>query len=336
MDSTEILLFGDINLDVSMRIPEMPVPGQDVYVEELAFNLGGSATNTAIVLTRLGCSSRILGSIGMDPNGEYLLNTLASYQIDTSLIQHKRELPSGQIFLTVLPDGERTMYSFRGANVLTKPQDISLESVKHADLIHISGYAFLESPQRDTALHLIEMAHRDGIPISMDTGLDPVVHSHAAMKPILKYLSICICGQREGSLLTGEEKPEEMIKALSKLGIPCAAIKLGKQGCVVGWHGEIMRLPALSIQVVDTTGSGDAFSAGLLIAFLNHFRLPEMCVLANALGAHAATHLGPISTNLDWPELVAFLDQNRSVQVPQIQESIDQLVVHLKSDQDPI
>ena len=333
MNTTEILLFGDINLDVSMRIPAMPAPGQDVYVDELAFNLGGSATNTAIVLSQLGSSTRILGSIGVDPNGDYLLATLSSYHVDTNLVQHKKERPSGQIFLTVLPDGERSMYSFRGANVLTSPCDIPLEMIKRAGLIHISGYTFLESPQRDTALHLIEIAHQHGIPISMDTGLDPVVHAHTAMEPILHYLAVCICGQHEGSLLTGRNEPEQMIKFLSDLGIDCIAIKLGRQGCMIGLEGEIKHLPALSIHAVDTTGSGDAFSAGLLIGWLNHFKLPELCALANALGAHAATHLGPISLKLNWPDLLSFLAQNRPHQAPDVQESIDNLVIRLKSDQ---
>ncbi len=164
----------------------------------------------------------------------------------------------------------------------------------------------------------------------MDTGLDPVVHAHAAMKPILKKLSICICGQHEGNLLTGKDNPAEMINAFFDLGIPCAAIKLGRQGCMIGLDGKTFRLPALTIQVVDTTGSGDAFSAGLLIAFLNHFSVPDMCALANTLGAHAATHLGPISAKLDWPDLLAFLDQNRSHQDAQVQESIDHLVNQLE------
>jgi sugar/nucleoside kinase (ribokinase family) len=333
LNPTDVLVFGDINLDVSMRIPAMPSPGQDVYVQDLAFSLGGSATNTAIVLSQLGLSPRILGSIGVDPNGDFLLDTLSSYHIDTNLVQHKQERPSGQIFLTVLPDGERTMYSFRGANVLTSPCDISMEVIKQVGLIHISGYTFLESPQRDTALHLIEIAHQHGIPISIDTGLDPVVHAHSAMEPILRYLTICICGQHEGSLLTGRNEPEQMIKFLSDLGIHCIAIKLGRQGCMIGLDDEIIRLPAISIQAVDTTGSGDAFSAGLLIGWMRHYNLPEVCALANALGAHAATHLGPISSKLDWLELVSFLDQNRSHQVPEVQESIDKLLKHLKSDQ---
>jgi len=332
MVPSEILLFGDINLDVSMLIPEIPTPGKDVYVDQLAFNLGGSATNTGIVLTQLGFSSRILGSLGTDPNGEHLLNELASRGIDTRFIQRKKGSPSGQIFLTILPDGERTMYSFRGANVLTSPQDIPQEQVKHADLVHISGYTFLESPQRDTALQLIDNAHQNGIPISMDTGLDPVLHAHAAMKPILKDLSICICGLPEGSLLTGSEKPEAILKGFFDLGIHCSAIKLGKQGCMIGLDGHIMSLPTLAIHAVDTTGSGDAFSAGILIAWLNQFSLSEMCTLANALGAHAATQFGPISAKLSWPEFITFIEQNRTGQTLEVQESIDKLVIRLKSD----
>jgi ribokinase len=331
LKAAEIFVFGDVNLDVSMLIPAMPSPGQDVYVDSLVSNLGGSATNTGIVLTQLGYHARILGSIGMDPAADYLLKTLTAYGLDTDSVHRKRELPSGQIFLTIQPDGERTMYSYRGANVLTTPEDIPLEQLRQASLVHISGYTFLERPQRDTALQLIEIAHQYGIPISMDTGMDPVVHAHARLKPILKYLHLCICGQYEGSLLTGKESPEEIINALFDQGVRCSAIKLGKQGCVIGLDGNIHSSPALSIPVVDTTGSGDAFSAGVLIGWLNHFSLQEMCSLGNALGAYAATQLGPITATLGWAKLIAFLEQNRSSQTMTVQSGMAKLVVRLKA-----
>ena len=186
-----------------MLVPEIPPPGQDAYVDRLLFNLGGSATNTCIALSQLGLAPKLFGSVGVDPNAAYLITALESYGIDTSLIQHKRDIPSGQIFLTVLPDGERTMYSFRGANVHTSPEDIPSDVLDTVDLVHLSGYVFLQSPQRDTALKLIDIAHKKNIPISMDTGMDPVLHAHAAMKPALKLMDVIICGQREGALLTG-------------------------------------------------------------------------------------------------------------------------------------
>lgn len=309
-----------------MLVPEIPPPGQDAYVDRLLFNLGGSATNTCIALSQLGLVPKLFGSVGVDPNAAYLITALESYGIDTSLIQRKRDIPSGQIFLTVLPDGERTMYSFRGANVHTSPEDVPTTVLDTVDLVHLSGYVFLQSPQRDTALKLIDTAHKNNIPISMDTGLDPVLHAHADMRPAIKLMDVIICGQREGALLSGAEKPDDIIHAFFDLGIRCAAIKLGTQGCVVGLHGEIASLPALAVSAIDTTGSGDAFSSGILISWLNHFTLPGMCMLANSLGAYAATQLGPVSSNLKIPSLVEFLKTSRPYQSPDMQQAIDHLI----------
>jgi ribokinase len=321
-----VFLFGDINLDISMFVPEFPQPGQDVYVDKLLFNLGGSATNTGIVISQLGLIPRLLGSVGMDPNGDYLITALKDFGLDSSRVQRKTQIPSGQIFLTVLPDGERTMYSFRGANVLTNPQDIPLVWFETTDLLHLSGYTFLQNPQRETALSLIATAHEKNIPISMDSGLDPVVHAHAEMKPVLSQLDICILGQREGTILTGRDNPEDIISAAFDLGIKCVALKMGTQGCIIGLNGDVFRLPALSIQVIDTTGSGDAFSAGILISWLNRFTLPDMCMLANSLGAYAATQYGPAATNLNWSVFQVFLKEQMLSQTTEINQAIESLL----------
>jgi sugar/nucleoside kinase (ribokinase family) len=88
-------------------------------------------------------------------------------------------------------------------------------------------------------------------------------------------------------------------------------------------NGDVLRLPAFVIDAVDTTGSGDAFSAGILVSWLNHSPLAEMCMLANSLGAYAATQLGPVSTRLDIKSLVEFLKTIRSSQSPGMQQAID-------------
>jgi ribokinase len=332
MKRSKVFLFGDINLDISMPVPEIPPPGQDVYVDKLFINLGGSATNTCVALLQLGLLPRLLGSVGTDPYGDFLLDSLKSHGLETSSVQRKSECPSGQIFLPVLPDGERTMYSFRGANTLTSPQDIPADWFDHADLLHMSGYVFLKPPQRDTALQLIKEAHRNNIPICIDTGLDPVLHAHDEMKSILQYLDVCICGIREGALLTGKEHPDGIVSSFLELGVKCVAIKLGKDGCMVGINNEVFRLPALSVQVQDTTGSGDAFSAGILIARLNQFSLSQMCALANSLGAYIATQVGSLSSRLCWPVLTEFISSQLESQSPEVKQAAGQLLDRLAQD----
>ncbi len=334
MITPNILLFGDINLDVSMPVPEIPPPGQDVYVDRLSFNLGGSATNTAIDLAQLAITPLLMGSIGTDVNGDHLLSDLKSYGLDTRYIFRKKESPSGQIFLAILPDGERSMYSYRGANVYTTPEDINPGWEVNTDLLHLSGYVFLKSPQRDTALSLIETAHKKHIPISIDTGLDPVLVAHHEMVKVLEYIDICICGLREGSLLTGREDPTQVLHALIDLGISCVALKLGIKGCMVGMNGEVLCMPALSIQPVDTTGCGDAFSAGILTGWVNHFGLADMSMLANCLGAYMATQLGSISPALSWKTILDFLKHIRTAQTKELLHNIDHLTNLILEKQD--
>jgi ribokinase len=333
MKPASIFIFGDINLDVSMPVHAIPSPGQDVYVDELSFHLGGSATNTAIVLSQLGLFPHLFGSVGTDQNGNRLLKDIRSFGLATDQIIRKRGIPSGQIFLTILPDGERSMYSFRGANVCTIPEDIPSGWETRTDLLHISGYAFLKSPQRDTALALIDTATKIHIPISIDTGMDPVFVAHQEMKNILGKLTICICGLREGAVLTGKEEVTKILQAFFDLGISCVAIKLGSEGCIVGLEGRIVHLPALSIKPVDTTGSGDAFSAGILIAWLMHYELSDMCVLANGLGAMMATYTGSISSDLSWSSLLAFLNNNHSSQTPELKTAMDHAIQLINNDQ---
>lgn len=330
MNPSNVMLFGDINLDISMPVPEIPLPGQDVYADTLSFNLGGSSTNTAVVLSQLGVIPHLMGSIGTDINGNRLLQDIRAYGLDSGYIIRKENSSSGQIFLAVLPDGERSMFSYRGANVFTTPGDIPKGWETKTNLLHLSGYVFLKSPQSDTALSLIETARDKKIAISIDTGMDPVLVAHLEMKKILESLTICICGLREGALLTGKEEPAQILQTFFDLGITCGAIKLGNEGCVIGLNGRILRMPAFSIKAIDTTGSGDAFSAGILLAWLRHYDLPEMCTFANCLGAFMATRPGSISPKLNWKSILEFIRQIRDSQSVELQHYLNDLYQLIK------
>ena len=117
------------------------------------------------------------------------------------------------------------------------------------------------SRQCATAWHLVEMAEARGIPISLDTGLDPVVRQPENSAPGLDYLKICITGEEEAKILTGYDDLKDQAAALLEHGIQLVAIKLGRRGAYLAWpQGELL-LPAFKVEVKDTTGAGDAFSS---------------------------------------------------------------------------
>lgn len=300
-----VLLFGDLNVDNILTIPEIPPAGHDAYATQVETHLGGAVCNSAIILQGLRQPTRMLGCIGREHWGDYVLHELQRAGSDTRFIVRKEERGTGLIFIGVTPNGERTMFSYRGANTLIEPRDVPENILDDVSLVQLSGYIFVETPQREAGLHLVELAEAQGIPISLDTGLDPLVRQPDIARQTLSHLAICITGVEEAKLLTGRDGLKEQAAALLDYGIQLVAIKLGGQGAYLAWpHGELL-LPAFQVEVKDTTGAGDAYSAGLIYGYLHGFSPCASGTLANALGGLATTYIGSAWIGRD--EVLPFL-----------------------------
>lgn len=305
MPADRVLLFGDINVDNFFQLAEFPVPGRDGFAKHAEMHLGGAVCNSAGALHRLGQPVRLLGAVGDDIWSEYVFAELNQAQIDTQHVVIKPGTQTGLIFIAVTPNGERTMLSHRGANIAIQPEDLPQDVLEEVCLVQFSGYVFLDAPQRDTAWKLIEMAVAQGIPISMDTGLDPVFLAPEALSAVLPYLSVLITGTAEAEQLTQVEDHQAQLDRFLSLGLKQVAIKLGHEGAWMGWEGGFLHSPAFPVRVVDTTSAGDAFSAGLIYGYLHGFTPQGCLLLANALGGLATTVYGAARFNRK--DVTAFL-----------------------------
>ncbi len=284
-----ILVLGDINVDVLMRVLAYPPPGGEALTERIDIRLGGSAANTAVVLSRLGLEARLLARVGDDAWGQVALASLAEAGVGLELVQRDSTETTGMMFTVVTPDGERTMFGQRGANLRTDPAAITPDTLGGAGHLHLSGYALLESPQRQAALRAVELAVYQKLTISLDTAYLPALEAPQALRQLLPYLDACILGLAEARALVGEGEPRAAGAALLGTGVRLAALKLGAQGCLLADAASTHYIQAFPVQVVDTTGAGDAFTAGLIYGRLQGMRLPALGTLANALGGLAAT-----------------------------------------------
>jgi ribokinase len=145
----------------------------------------------------------------------------------------------------------------------------------------------LESPQREAAWRASELAAQHGVAVSLDIGLQPALSVAGEIRRLLPRLSICVLGMDEARALVGAGAPEAAIEALVRQGVPTVGLKLGADGCLIGDASGAHRLPGFRVPTVDTTGAGDAFSAGLIFGWLRGLSLPAAGALANALGALA-------------------------------------------------
>ncbi|MCX6068641.1 MAG: carbohydrate kinase family protein [Chloroflexi bacterium] len=304
-----VLLFGDVNIDNLLFIPEYPVPGRDGLATQAETHLGGAVCNSAVDLTQLGQPAALLAATGTDPWADLAFSELARAGVDTTRLVRKAGMTTGLIFIAITPNGERTMFCNRAANSFITPQDCSANVLDGVNLIQVSGYAFLNSPQRDTAWHLMELARQKGIPISLDSGLDPVILQTEDLRRSLEFLSLCVVGDQEASLLTSETELHAATQALRAAGPEIVAVKLGREGCLIAWDTEQLVLPPFPVQVLDTTGAGDAFSAGLIYGWLHGFSPAAAGVLANAMGGLTTTVTGGAQIGL--VELLLFLRQQK-------------------------
>ena len=320
--------MGDINLDVIAHVPEYPQKGGEGLAEQGHIFCGGSAANTAIVLGRFGVSVGIIGRVGQDALAPVALGALAEAGVDGSCIQRDPRTITGIILVAVTPDGERTMFGCRGANVRTDPDLLDEEYIAQASIFHLSGYSLLADPQREAALRALEVAHGAGLTVTVDLGLEAVMRATDRVKSILPKVDVLFPNQAEAEYLTGRKDIEGALECLLDYGVGVVALKLGKRGCAIGssepWpapfdrkrsavrtgstEGRMFTVPGFAVPPVDTTGAGDSFDAGLILGIVEGWGWRESALLADALGALTATVEGAGTSLAERREVRAFLE----------------------------
>jgi sugar/nucleoside kinase (ribokinase family) len=277
-------------LDTLVRPVEAIPEGQGgALVEEIRMTAAGSAGGTALVLARLGARVRSAGAIGTDPPGDMLVSLLERDGVDTSLLVRRDDVQTSASVLPIRPDGSRPAFHVVGANATYGPDDVDWDAMGDATHLHLGGPEFMGG---EAAAEILSAARERGIVTSADI-LAPgdlgVLEWIAAALPHLDYL---LPNDEQVLGFTGEENLGAGCRALVERGVGCVAATCGGDGVVlVDGDGE-QRVPAFEIDVVDTTGCGDAFSAGFLRGLSLGRDRHGAAVLGCATAAFVAQGLG--------------------------------------------
>jgi sugar/nucleoside kinase (ribokinase family) len=241
----------------------------------------GSAGGTALVLAKLGADVRSAGAIGTDAPGDMLLSLLARDGVDTSLLVRRDEVQTSASVLPIRPDGSRPAFHVVGANATYGPGDVDWAAVEAASHLHLGGPEFMGG---EAAAEILGRAREHGVTTSADIlapGDMGVLEWIAAALPHLDYL---LPNDEQVLGFTGESDLEAGCRALVDRGVGCVGATCGADGVLLVDAGGAERVPAFEIDVVDTTGCGDAFSAG----FIRGLELGRDRTSAARLGCAAA------------------------------------------------
>lgn len=274
-------------------------------------NPGGGPGNVLTALTKLGGTGAFIGVVGNDQFGRFLYQVLQNKGIDVRGLKFSNIVNTTLAFVHLDPSGDRSFSFYRnpGADLMLSADDLDYNLIKQSKIFHFGAVSMTGEPSRSATLKAAKFAKDNGLMVSYDPNYRPPLwENERVAKEIiqsgLRFADIIKVSEGELELLTGTSDLVKGSAILFDQGIQIVLATLGPDGCFYRYQGGTGHLPTFDIQVIDTTGAGDAFLGAILYHFSKKI-LSEICDLsildferilefANATGALATTKKGGI------------------------------------------
>ncbi|CAM5741533.1 putative sugar kinase YdjH [Streptomyces alboniger] len=300
----KVVTMGVHVLDVLVRpVEEIPEGQGATLVDDIRMTAAGTAGGTALTLAKLGASVRTAGAIGTDPTGDLLVQLLNRAGIDTELLVRRADTSTSASVLPIRPNGDRPSLHLLGANVTYGLDDVPWDAIAEATHLHLGGPELIGV---DVAARILAYAREHGVVTSVDLLAPGVLGSFDQIEEALPYVDHLLPNDDQLLGFTGEDDLMAGAHKLLAAGVGVVAVTRGGDGALLVTAEGTETVPAFAIDVVDTTGCGDAFSAGFLRG-ISLGRTPrEAAVLGSAAAALVAQGLGSDHGDFDLAEADEF------------------------------
>jgi sugar/nucleoside kinase (ribokinase family) len=304
----KVVCVGPHIVDVLVRPVTAIPPGQGgALVEQLRITAAGTAAGTAVDLAKLGAQVTSIGAIGDDTNGELLRMLLDRHGVDASRLAVRPGLATSATVLPIRPDGSRPALHLPGATATLTAADVDLDLVAAADAVHLGAPEALGAFTADAGPALLRHARAHGTTTTVDllsSGNNPAALDRLAeLLPLVDYF-LPNDDQLRG--LTGLDDLEAAAQAVRGRGVGTVVVTAGGDGSLLVGPDGVAALPAFAVDVVDTTGCGDAFVAGFLVGLDRGWEPRVAAALGTAAAGLVATGLGSDAGIVDLPSTIAF------------------------------
>ncbi|MFC5468517.1 carbohydrate kinase family protein [Cohnella suwonensis] len=309
----DAVVIGDANID--LVVPgqsQVPEPGQEVLVDNIAMHVGGGAALFAISLAKLGTRVAFNGVLGDDSHGRYIRDRFAEYGIDTRMVRTSREHNTG-ISIAFNPGSDRSFITYWGSNMELRFDNLDIGQISQGAHVHLTGYKGKRN--HDPYLNLVKTLKDNGVTLSCDVGWDDSGEWDRGVFELMPYVDVFLMNETECFHYTGMENVEESLKYMSDYG-GHVVVKLGKNGAIAVKNGILYRVPGYSVEAVDTTGAGDSFNAGYLFGFLSGKNVETSMRYGNACGALSVSAYGGSTNTPTFEQLERFIDGHRQMNQP--------------------
>ena len=288
--NAEIIGFGALNVDKLYSVENIVGKDEESFIKSETSTPGGSAANTIVGLSRLGCSTSIIGKIAEDEDGDLIEYNLAVNGVFSNNLIYSETGSTGKCLGFVDKDGERCLYIDPGVNDEIKLGEINPLNIMRCKIMHYTSFV---GDSFNTQIELLDLLN-DEVILSFDPGMLYVEKGFDELKPILERCNILLINESELRLLfdNNEVSLKELAEGLLDFGIETVVIKQGSKGVFAMDNSQECFVESYSCDVVDTTGAGDSFNSGFLYSFLKGFDLEKSCKIGNWVASKSIEGFG--------------------------------------------
>jgi len=273
----DVICIGAALVDMVAQVERHPSDDDEVFVSNLSLFSGGAAANTAYACGKMGLSATFIGKLGKnDIFGNKIISDFKEASVETRLIKYSDRYKTGSAYVALNEKGERRIYAYSGAANYLSKNDLLEEEIGATKIIFLSSLQNLEP-----LLHAAKIGRNLNIPVILNPGMLIIEQGFGYIKNLLEKIDILILSQKEFKTLfnfkekdLSQDSIRERAVSLFALGMKIIVITLGEKGAFIltTTHYELIQ-PLKLEKVIDTTGAGDAFSAGFIYGLVKNLNL---------------------------------------------------------------
>jgi sugar/nucleoside kinase (ribokinase family) len=288
-------------------IDHLPAAGELILCPRLPLAIGGCASNVAIDLTRLGARVGVVGCVGQDAFGRFVLDTLAAADVDTRDIRPLADAEtSGTLIINVRGEDRRFIHS-AGANARLRVDDIPRARVRQAKVLYVGGYLLMPALEGEPLAALFRAARAAGTKTVLDIVLPGPGDHWPKLESLLGETDVFLPNQDEAAALLGVHDPLAQARRFAAAGAGTVVITCGQAGSVVVAGSECMRAGVYQVDYKGGTGAGDAFDAGFIRGLLLGEDLAACLRWGSAVGASCVRSISATDSVFSRPEAEQFI-----------------------------
>jgi len=309
MSRLDVVAVGELNPDLILGgMIGLPRLGQEILADHCAFTLGSSTALCTANLAALGLSVGIVGKVGADTFGDFVLRSLGQRGIDTSRVVRDASVRTGVTVSLAYPE-DRAMVTFAGAMACLAAAEVDMAYLQSTRHLHVSSL-FLQRGLQSGCAEIFRRVKAQGRTTSLDPGWDPAETWDSGIEQLYGLLDILFVNRHEAVAL-GEDP--DWRRAARRLGerVPVLVVKGGPEGATVIQAGLSQDHPGFRVEAVDPTGAGDAFDAGFLFGYLAGWTIPTCARWGNACGAMTTAQPGGSGAFTSRADVEAFISRAR-------------------------